>query len=293
MAEIDQNLAIEGVGIPGRPIRALGELSHRYSVSLPIVDPIPGAPAELHAAWPVSARVHEWYEEQYGERLKVNFSPGRMAILIQEDLWTLQLPRIYGSARFTVSRTIQSDPGPSSNGPVVYNVVDAVEKLPSSRVSSLPDSELRHIYEKFMFGLQAFGVLEGTSNNDLIASARSDIASSVDHLVAGSPDYGLSKWSSLQAAEKGLKAAIRLAGKNAPRSHNLEKLSRDAEAAGIANTWSYLIPFIQCSAAIRYGEESCGRDDAVRAHSAALAIFIELRNGGAGFQSNLALQQTL
>lgn len=292
MADIDNKLAAEGVSIPGRPMRALDELSRRYSIPFPIAKPIPGAPDELKSSWPVSARAHEWYEKQYGDRLKVDWSPGRMVILIREDMWTLRFPRIYGSARFTVSRTIESDTGPSSKGSVLYNVLDAVEKLPRARILTLPDNELEHVYEKFMLGLQAFALLEGTSDSDLMASARADIAASVDHLLSSRPEYGLSKWSSLQATEKALKAAIRLAGGNPKRSHDLAELSTQAEAAGVVNDWSELLSYIQCSPSIRYGEEACDRDPAIQAHHAALVVIILLHKGGALFRSNLAIQPT-
>jgi len=290
MTEIDRSLAAEGVGIPGRPLRAIGELSRRYQLSLPISEPLPNAPAELHETWPISSRVHDWYDDQYGERLKVDFSPGRMAILIEEDLWILRLPRIYGSVQFTVSRTIRSDSSPSPDGPVVYNVVDSVENLPAARVSVLPDNELEHIYEKFMLGLRAFSIVEGSAELELIQTARTDIDSAVSQLTASHADYGLSKWSSLQAAEKALKGAILGMGEEPYRTHDLCKLGKQAEAAGIADRWSSLLPYIQCSPSIRYGDEVCNRDNALRAHHASLALVVELHNGGAGFKSNLALQ---
>lgn len=292
MREIDRDLSAEAVDIPGRPLRAIVEVSKRYSLSLPLVEPVPGAPAELHEAWPIADRVQRWYEHNYGERLKVDWSPGRMAILIEEDLWVLRFPRIYGSVQFTVSRTIASDSGPSPSGAVLYNVVDAVEDLPEARVAALPDNELEHIHEKFMLGLQAFGILEGSSDLALMQNARADVASSLNQLIGSHPDYGLAKWSSLQASEKVLKAAIRGTGQEPAKTHDLEKLSRQAENAGIENKWRHLVRYIQCTPSIRYGDEPCDRDDALRAHHAALAILIELYRGGAGFTSNLALQPT-
>ena len=46
--------------------------------------------------------------------------------------------------------------------------------------------------------------------------------------------YGESKWASLQAAEKTLKAAIALQGKTFKQTHDLQDLATDLTAAGVA-----------------------------------------------------------
>lgn len=293
MLTIDRHLASLGCGIPQRPIAALGEVSKRYSLPLPITEPLPRSNHEAAPFWPVSVRIYDWYKKRYGERLKISLSPGRMAILVEDDLWVLRIPRIYGAVNLTVSRTIQSSRSHSTKGPVVYNVVDALENMPSSRVRSMPDNELEHIFEKFTLGLQAFGLIEGSaSQHELVRSATADIGAAVDHLMATPAQYGLSKWSSLQATEKAMKAAISLTGGTYSNTHCLARLGEQAENSGLTNRWSILTPHIQCSPGIRYGDEICDRDSAVRAHHASLALIIQLHHGGAIFDSNLALQWT-
>lgn len=287
MLEVDQQLIFSGYNIPQRPIYAIEEISRRFSIPLPVMRFPKGFQHESAEFWPISERIYEWYDLRYGERIKMDFSPGRMVILIEEDMWILRFPRIFGAVSFTVSRTVISDRSRSDGKPVIYNVIDSVENLPRTRIPTLPDNELEHIYQKFEFGLKAFSILEGSIEQELIRLALADIAAAVEHLAGAKENYGLSKWSSLQTAEKIFKAAIMLAGGTYSNTHNLHKLSEQAEAAGLTGDWHALIPHIQCGAGIRYGEEACDRDSALVAHHAALGLAIMLHEGGAAFQPNL------
>ena len=76
MHEIDCELTASGYDIPERPITALGVVSNRFGISMPITKPHPGAAKQLVLNWPITERILEWYSEQYGERLKVDYSPG-------------------------------------------------------------------------------------------------------------------------------------------------------------------------------------------------------------------------
>jgi hypothetical protein len=62
MLMIDRHLVSLGCGIPQRPIAALGEVSRRYSLPLPITEPPPGTAHEDSEFWPVSARIYDWFE---------------------------------------------------------------------------------------------------------------------------------------------------------------------------------------------------------------------------------------
>lgn len=289
---IDRRLASAHVAIPWRPTTALGEVSKQFSLPLPVTEPRNGSKHESAELWPISARIFDWYEKRYGDRLKLDFSPGRMVVLVEEDLWVLRLPRIYGSAEIVVSREIQPRQSDPKGRPLRFNVVEALEEMPQHRVAALQDAELAHIHEKFILGMQAFSVLEGTaSQHELIRSALADVAAAVEHLMATPPQFGLSKWSSLQASEKALKAAIELAGGAYSSTHVLSTLTKQAVASGIINRWNDLIPHIQCSPGIRYGDEKCDRDDAVRAHYASLAIMVLLQECGARFESSMDVQR--
>ncbi|KJS30042.1 MAG: hypothetical protein VR64_17805 [Desulfatitalea sp. BRH_c12] len=290
MLDIDRQLSSLGFSIPQRPINALVELSRKCGIPLPITKPHTETQHRTATFWPVTERVLSWYDQRYGDRIKMSFSPGRMAVLIEDDIWILRFPGVLGSVALTVSRNRESVRLGSEGQPAVYNVVDAVENLPRSRLPMLPDNELEHIYEKFEFGLKAFSILRGSAEHALMNSALADIAAAVEHLACEQQNFGLSKWSSLQAAEKMFKAAISLAGGSYSNTHDLAKLSKQAEATGLKGDWEVLHHHIQCSPGIRYGEEPCDRDSALIAHHAALGLSIMLHQGGARFRSNLFLQ---
>lgn len=290
MREVDQRLSSLGYSIHQRPINALGEISKRFSIPLPITKPKSEFQHDSISYWPVSERIYKWYKLQYGDRLKVDPSLGRMVILIEEDMWLMKFPRIFGTVSFTVSRTIISDRMRTDGSPVVFNVVDAIENLPKSRVATLPDNELEHILEKFILGYEAFGILTASSGYELVKLAMADIFVAAEHLLGQHKNYGQSKWSSLQAAEKLFKAAISSAGGNYSNTHNLEKLSRQAESVKIKSDYHSLIPYIKCTPGIRYGEEVCDRDSALLAHHATIGLVTMLKNGGAPFITNVSPQ---
>jgi hypothetical protein len=57
MREIDAKFAKEGMPITARPIRAIGVISGRYRVAMPITDPLPGSPPELLRYAPLRGRL--------------------------------------------------------------------------------------------------------------------------------------------------------------------------------------------------------------------------------------------
>lgn len=289
MVEIDRHLSKLEHDIPSRPIRALEVISKKFSISLPMSEPPPRFQDKNALNWHITKKIYKWYEEHYGDRLKEDWSIGKMVILVENDIWVLKFPCLFGSGQFIVSRTIESDGKSFQSKPVIYNVLDAVQGLEKRRIGNLPDYELAHIYEKFQLGYQAFNILIASSSIELIGSAIADIEASVNHLGSNRSDYGLSKWSSLQAAEKMLKATLSMIGKKYSHTHNLSNLVEEITSNGISGNWELLIKAIQCSPGIRYGKENCGRDDAIRAHHASLALIIMLKAGGAKFDTQIDL----
>ena len=82
----------------------------------------------------------------------------------------------------------------------------------------------------------------------------------------------LSKWGSLQAVEKFLKAFISSKGVTFPHSHNLQALANLAEASGLPTLSSTNIANVQCSAGVRYGGIVVLQTDAVEAYYSAIDI---------------------
>lgn len=288
MIAVDNQLSSEGYDISIRPIRALRIISIQYSIPLPITEPPTNLSHESIKYWPISNRIYDWYNDQYNERLKMDMLLGKVIILIGNDPWAIKIPRFYGSIRIIVSKNIETDNHISNNGPAVYNILNSIDDITNSRIERLSDLEMEHIVKIFFLGLNTLSLLEGSiSEHNLIKYVLSDIKNASDLLIKTPSETGLSKWASLQASEKAIKAAIELSGKSFKTTHSLDVLSKQASEAGLTNTWQEFIPFIQCSAGIRYGEETCTLINAVEAHHASLSLIQALKQGGARFTSNL------
>jgi len=222
--------------------------------------------------WPISSRIYKWYEGRFGDRLKIDFATGRMIIRIGNDLWRFRFPRIYGSANLIASRTERSDKLRTDGKPVIVNVVDSIDGLPEGLRLSLTDQQLHAIFDSFILGFAAFDRLAQFHDEHLVKTAFADISAAVDHLLGTYPNYGLSKWSSLQAAEKLLKFSINKVGGAYPKVHKLDELISEAAKHRLSFHLQKEIALIHCTPSIRYGQVSCSRDEALEAHHATFHV---------------------
>jgi hypothetical protein len=283
MREVDAALVAAGQPIPNRPIHAIREISLRYQVPVPMPADPARLPTWLHPFAPLSAAINDWYERVYGDRLKVDMTPGRTAAILDGDLSLLVVPRLYGTVHFELSRTFRPRPT-TARGPAICNIVQLVKGLTPAKAALLSDGSLQCLGEAFGRALPALYTLENTEH-ELVRAARGDVATAVSCLMAPVSGFGPSKWASLQAAEKILKAALALASAPYSRTHNLADLGLAVREAGIPFDKPALLNAIQCSAGIRYGEEACDLSQALAAHHASLEVVNGLRDAGAKFQT--------
>jgi hypothetical protein len=272
MESLDRRLVAEGIAIPGRPLKAICEIGKEHGVPLPITSPIPGTAHESYQYWPFTQRVYTWYDQRYGNRLKLDMGPGRMAFLLRGDPWIFRFPLFYGEWVFFAIRKQTCLPDVQPGGPGGYNVLDSIVDFPDGLRASLTEVELSVIQTLFISGYTALSLLDGHSHIELIRSARSDAATTVDHCMRGKADYSLSKWSSLQMAEKILKAALASSGNTYPPTHDLDKLSALCTRAQLAFNVEHLVDNIRCKPGIRYQEEMTDLEGAILAHHAALGL---------------------
>jgi hypothetical protein len=210
-----------------------------------------------------------------------------MVLSIEEDLYLLRVPRILASAHFFVSRQLTKRDSNFTRGPAPCNVLNLIESLTPAKIVALSDDTLDEILRRFLFGLEAHYLLEATASHKLIQSARADVQSAVNNLLDQANRFGESKWASLQAAEKTIKAAIDLNGGKFSFSHNLGLLFQELERSGIVLQAQPFIDEIQCQPSIRYGETTCTRQEAVDAHQSSLRLVSALKNAGAKFKHGL------
>ena len=266
MLRIDSQLSAEGIKIFRRPSYARRTISKEFGITFVL-------PFESKE----QQRIGDWYKLQYGDRLKINPIPGRMAFLINNDVWVFRFPIIGGTFQIVAANIIRtSQIDPREKLPIL-NVLDSIEHLPEGLCLSLTDKQLEDIrgyfilgYEALLFGLNFF------RKDVLISSARADIDVSINHMVNPNPEYGLSKWSSLQASERILKTLIERLGEKYPNTHVLSKLVKIIQEKGIELEIDNLIGKIQCNAAIRYGQEPCTLLDAIDAHHAVFKVAMQV-----------------
>lgn len=282
MSEIDRKLTMDGIDIPSRALHAAREVSMRFDLNMPLGGNPARMPPDLRRNAELSEAIHKWYQDNYGDRLNEDPCPGHSVLLLDGDLYTLRVPRIFGSVEFVVTREWLPEPG-ISRAPVTANVAQLVADMTPSRAARLSDDALRHIAEGFERALPASYILEST-NHALMYSARGDVDVAIRSLMERGDRFGASKWASLQATEKVLKAAIELDGAQFPFTHDLATLRAVLADTGITIDADKQIAAIQCTPGIRYGEEACSREQALAAHHAQLELVNLLYRAGAKFE---------
>jgi hypothetical protein len=244
MVVVNQRLIDDGVDVEARPMRAWMMVQRELKVAIAM--PAPG-----------SERIFAWFKHVYGERLKVDFSPGRVLVMLRGDAWAMKLPRVFGT-------------------PPPIPFVRMIEKSTEALILSLTADELDGLRRIARQAMAAFSAME----NKLPLEVQADWRTAVDQVVANHHCYGLSKWSSQQAVEKVLSAyVVKNGGNPRPRrppgfhAHSLEPLVAEAERVGLQPVDRQLLAQAECSADARYpGRVNVTVQEAVAAHQASILI---------------------
>lgn len=273
MREIDSALSAEGIRMPHRPMRAIIEIGKRYSIPIPIAGRRDAAmPGKEN--WQLTDRVFGWYDLRYGESLKIDPSRGRFFTEIYGDLWIVRIPLVLGSGVFYASAILDTD---KQHGR--YNIADFIDNFTDELRRSLTQPQEAFLINQFRIAFDVLPWMEEQSSDSLYKSALADIEASVDSATRQRHDFGLSKWSSLQATEKTLKAAIYDVGGEFSNTHSLRKLIEEATRFGLTLNMESDVEHIQCGPGIRYGDERCDMRGALNAHLAMLRVLWVVKAG--------------
>jgi len=269
----DAQLQTEGAPIHARPFHAASRISQRFgfgeNLKLFVADrePVKG----VYLGDDLTIRINRWYKQKYGERLKVDPSK-RIPILIRQDVYALRIPLICGTVDVIWDpEQFGTTPANSSGGPVL-NLVDQVEGFTKEYARSLTDEERADIADKFHFGFLATDAIYAAPRKRPIPEAIGDLEASLMLVLTRPPNYGISKWESLQATEKFIKALITKLGATFKFIHELNSLAAIAESAGAPTVPRSAVSKIQCSAGVRYGSPAVTMQEAVEAHQSALEV---------------------
>jgi len=272
--EIDNDFKRKDMPIFQRPIYAIGKVSRRLNTRLIINHrglPIRGD----YSGDSLVAHIREWYKKRYGDRLKIDLSPGSVAVLIKRDLWKIKFPLLFGKARFVFNPNLEKfkdEPKYKINESIIINPLNCIEKFTTEIAKSLSRKDMRELAQFFVFAFETIRRFSEIKTKPFVPEARSDLKTAVNNLFYSPPNYGQSKWASLQFTEKLFKCFLKLKKVNFPKKHNLEQLTHLAFQSGLKIIPLNIIKNIQCSAGVRYGEERVTLKEAVDAHHSSLRI---------------------
>ena len=226
LVEIDRQLRDKSVPISARPIAATMEFSKRRNIALPLTEPIPGTYHSVYVNWPITEFIIKWFDAQYGSRLGVDWGPGKAAFSLRGDPWYYHFPLFYGNNVFTASRDKSSKELSKVEGTSVSNILESIPNFPDGLKKSLTDEELKYMLNIYQLSFKALSRLEYCKGTKMIELAKADIEAAVNHIMASTPEYGLSKWASLQATEKILKVVIEKNNGVFKKTHDLNLLAQ-------------------------------------------------------------------
>lgn len=270
MEIIDQEMRDEEIPATARDMEGWFRFSSTYGLNLMGRDPL-------------SIKIYGWFKTRYGDKLNIDTDVGAMGVILRGDIFRMRFPLGYGLNRVICLKELTKErqqiiTGTRDNPPTL-NVLDFVEGLTQDYANSLTKEELEGLFNQFVFGRTAFmRIYEASQSEGLRSQARADLNASTNHLFTHPPSYGLSKWASLQAAEKFIKAFISAKGGEIPRSHRLQELSNIAETLGMSKIPEQWLSDIQCSAEVRYGGIIVTVQEAVEAQYSALQVCEHIAN---------------
>jgi hypothetical protein len=171
---------------------------------------------------------------------------GRVVAVIRGEPWVANLPVILGGGggvqffcEWGSPTTLPKEPqvyrrGERPVGPAPrYNVLDAIPGLPDEAARGLTNRERDEVLAVFLLGRGAYEVLRRVPRTGLVTALASDLDAAVRHLSDTKTHTGQSKWSSLQVAEKCLKAFLQHRNVRYPRIHGLAQLATLTANAGL------------------------------------------------------------
>jgi HEPN domain-containing protein len=177
---------------------------------------------------------------------------------------------IVGSAALFIDRSkTPLNQKSKSVASALCNLLDLVSDLTITTRQSLSDDELNLISRNCVTALNQTSFLQKASKQFKNAVG-DDLKLSATLAVDGR--FGLSRWHSLQSAEKAIKTFIKDRGARPSRIHDLQKLHGEAIRVGLSPISSTDLADAQCSAEVRYETKLPNQANVLAANEAARRI---------------------
>jgi hypothetical protein len=267
LIEIDEQLRASNSNLFGREILGWGIFCQKFNLTMAMHDPL-------------ATRIFDWFSRQYGDRLKGDLDFGKTVAQIRHDVYPLRLPRLYGTAFVHCDPTLSKETfGPEltvNSGGVKTNLLGCLQGVTPAFIQSLTDKECIDLLEVYRRGVVGYSRMSDCQGAPYSKEALDDLHQSARHITDHNPNYGLSRWASLQAVEKVLKSFIEQRGKTFDKDHKLAKLAGVAVSAGLPAPDPQLLAKVHCTADVRYASAVVSKTESLEAHYAALAMCAEV-----------------
>jgi hypothetical protein len=265
LIEIDTELRASSPQVYGRELRGWMAFCRKFHLQMAMHDPL-------------ARRIFDWFTQQYGDRLKGNLDFGTTAVQIRQDIYPMRLPCFYGRGLIYCDPALPPVPsdGIRVNAPFKARLFEYVQGLTPEFIKAVSPDDCNNMIDAYARGFLGFSRMRDVQGAPFSKEALDDLLQSAVHLTSHSPNYGFSRWASLQATEKTLKSYIVQNGGKLEKIHKLSELEKTASVAGLPPLQPSLISDIQCSADVRYAAQSVTKADALKAHYAVLNVCAQI-----------------
>lgn len=216
-------------------------------------------------------RVNEWYEANYGKRLRAPFLAHSFAIDLRGTLWRVRLPEVFGTIAVFSDPDLTRGRGMGSG----FNLLAAIEHFTPAYARRLRATEVQRVLDASKVAFGAIAFLGGLYNDTFGEQAGLDFEHSVDALMTGF-SWSKARWETAQCSEKVMKAVlVRKGCERIPKGrdgHDIPALGRLLEREAAIALDADDLAAIHCDPNVRYGEQTVSQDAAYAAHQALLRL---------------------
>jgi len=181
MEELDELLRKRNVSISSRELFGAIEVAKNYQVDIDLMVNKNEAIPNNYYGSSFAAHFFNWFENRYGNNMKVDYGPGKVVILIKSDPYKIVFPRIIGSIPIVCDRNIQpyrecQQTIAKVGDPIMpLNALLFIENLNDGLINVLTDKELKEILQFFISSYKAICFLPELNDVQYIREARGDL----------------------------------------------------------------------------------------------------------------------
>ena len=279
MVSLDRHLAALRLNPAQRPMNASLLVSSKLGLDGTPIFSSPEERGQPFSPRDLLARVHDWYDATYGDKTKIDFSPGSVVVQLQGTLWEMKMPKVWGRfqpfASPDLTRPTKPQIAVKGSTPIRHNILWSIEGMTQAYASQLTRNDLLMLVDEFDNDYPAMVCLDDLKGHDLFDEARGDYRHSVDALLTGH-EINKARWDTAQCAEKVLKGLLARDGHPfptaGPKGHDIEHLGELVKQHLLIDLPASDLKLIYCSPAVRYAEQKETVENALAAHQALVMV---------------------